>query len=232
MFIFPIVKKVLNPIIPFYKRWKHNRLAKQYGSLGNNVIVAKNSKLVTKNLYLDDFVIIQSHNNFISHKGRLFVKKYSVISSGCIIIPGSHQLKVGVPFWLATREHIGDAENDIHIGEDCWIGAGSILLPGVNIGRGCVIGAGSVVTKDIPDYAVAVGSPARIIATKFSFEDVVKHERSLYPVEERRSQEYLRNLYEHYFMDKSVIGDSELVQKDKETLVKYKSRYHIPDYSE
>lgn len=45
----------------------------------------------------------------------------------------------------------------------CWIGVNSVILPGVTIGRNVVIGANSVVNKDIPDFAVAVGSPARVI---------------------------------------------------------------------
>ncbi|QQL48363.1 sugar O-acetyltransferase [Mucilaginibacter ginkgonis] len=51
----------------------------------------------------------------------------------------------------------------ITIGDDCWIGGGSIICPGVIIGNRCVIGAGSVVTKDIPDDSLAVGNPARVI---------------------------------------------------------------------
>ncbi len=51
----------------------------------------------------------------------------------------------------------------ITIGDDVWVGGGSIILPGVTIGSNCVIGAGSVVTKDIPDNSMAVGNPARVI---------------------------------------------------------------------
>lgn len=54
-------------------------------------------------------------------------------------------------------------ERPITIGNDVWIGARVIILPGVHVGNGVVIGAGSVVTKDIPDYVVAAGNPARII---------------------------------------------------------------------
>lgn len=51
----------------------------------------------------------------------------------------------------------------ISINDNVWIGANSIILPGVHIGEHCMIGAGSVVTKNIPSYSVAVGNPARVI---------------------------------------------------------------------
>ena len=52
---------------------------------------------------------------------------------------------------------------DVRIGENTWIGAGAILLPGICIGKNTVIGAGSVVTHDIPDDVVAVGNPCRVL---------------------------------------------------------------------
>lgn len=51
----------------------------------------------------------------------------------------------------------------VHIGRGAWIGAGSTILPGVTVGKHAIVGAASVVTKDVPDYAVAVGNPARIL---------------------------------------------------------------------
>jgi maltose O-acetyltransferase len=51
----------------------------------------------------------------------------------------------------------------VSIGNDCWIGGNSVILPGIKIGDGCTIGAGSVVTKDIPDNSLAVGNPAKVI---------------------------------------------------------------------
>ena len=51
----------------------------------------------------------------------------------------------------------------VHIGRNCWIGAGAVIVPGVTIGDNTVIGAGSVVTKDIPANVVAVGNPCRVM---------------------------------------------------------------------
>lgn len=51
----------------------------------------------------------------------------------------------------------------VTIGDDCWIGGNVTIMPGVTIGQGCTVGAGSVVTRDIPDFSVAMGSPARVV---------------------------------------------------------------------
>jgi maltose O-acetyltransferase len=55
---------------------------------------------------------------------------------------------------------------DIVIGDNVWIGANAIILPGISIGANCVIGAGSVVTRSIPENSVAAGNPARVLKTK------------------------------------------------------------------
>lgn len=73
---------------------------------------------------------------------------------------------------LASAAHLLDPEErrkgyqynqPVHIGKNCWLGAGVIVVPGVSIGDDTVIGAGSVVTKDIPSGVVAVGNPCRVI---------------------------------------------------------------------
>ncbi len=57
----------------------------------------------------------------------------------------------------------GHIKNPISFGEDCWIGMGAIILPGVTIGDGVIIGAGSVVPNDLPPYTVAVGNPCKVV---------------------------------------------------------------------
>jgi len=57
----------------------------------------------------------------------------------------------------------GTVREGIVVGDDCWIGDRVIVLDGVTVGYGCVIGAGSVVTRDIPEYCIAVGNPARVV---------------------------------------------------------------------
>jgi acetyltransferase-like isoleucine patch superfamily enzyme len=64
---------------------------------------------------------------------------------------------------LLSDLKLSEATDPIIIGDDCWIGANSIVLPGVRIGNGCVIGAGSVVTKSFGDGLVIAGNPAKVL---------------------------------------------------------------------
>ncbi len=60
------------------------------------------------------------------------------------------------------------ASNGISIGHDTWIGHGAVIMPGVTIGNGAIVGSNAVVTKDVADFAIAVGVPARTIRQRFS----------------------------------------------------------------
>ena len=101
---------------------------------------------------------------------------------------------------------MNDKEEDVIIEEDVWVGANVTILKGVIIGRGCVIGANTLVNKSLPPYSVAVGCPARIIASKFSKEQIIKHEQVLYSENERFDMKTLDSLFTEFFVDKRHIG--------------------------
>lgn len=87
------------------------------------------------------------------------------------IYVGSHTLfgpnvvlaTAGHPMMPELRKHGIQYNMPIHIGENCWLGAGVIVVPGVTIGDNVVIGVSSVVTKDIPSNSVAMGTPCRVV---------------------------------------------------------------------
>lgn len=84
----------------------------------------------------------------------------------CHITDRNHVYKdINIPIWKQPSESPGA----VFIGEQTWLGFGVQVMPGVNIGKHCVIAAGSIVTKDIPDYSVAIGIPAKVIKT-YNFE--------------------------------------------------------------
>lgn len=114
----------------------------------------------------------------IAIENGLQIGKNCHIMGECIIDPGHCWLiTIGDRVTLAPRVHIlaHDASTKrmlgytligkVTIGNDVFIGAGSIILPNVTIGNKVIIGAGSVVTRSIPDNSIAVGNPAKIIST-------------------------------------------------------------------
>lgn len=109
-----------------------------------------------KNITLGKGVFINSGCRF-QDQGGITIGDGALIGHNVVIATLNHDLN--------PQERHSLIPSPVKIGNNVWIGAGSTILPGVTIGDNSVIGAGSVVTKDIPENAVTVGSPARVIKT-------------------------------------------------------------------
>lgn len=104
------------------------------------------------------------------------------IGDKVMIGPNVTLCTTGHPVYPLYREMVAHYSLPIHIGNNVWIGAHSVVLPGVTIGDNTVIGAGSIVTRDIPANVVAVGNPCRVMRE----------------ITERDSEYYFRNLMVDY----------------------------------
>jgi acetyltransferase-like isoleucine patch superfamily enzyme len=104
---------------------------------------------------------------------NIFINYHAVFLDTCLISIGSRTL-VGPNVAFYSAMHPVDPTirhgtrgpelgKEIHVGEDCWIGGNVVILPGVTIGKGSTVGAGSVVTKNVPEFTIVAGNPARII---------------------------------------------------------------------
>ena len=213
MFLNKRVKLLISEILPFINIVLIYRRIKSHYTLSPNLNYAETTQIGypflctnPKNVYLEENTRINPGCKIIIHTGRFLLKKYSVIAYGCTIVTGNHTPTVGIPQFILGHSHINDVENDVVIEEDVWCGANVTLLSGAHVGRGAVIGANSLVNKPIPPYAVVVGTPARIIASKFTLEQIMRHERKLYPENERLSYQYLSELFSIYYKGKSSLG--------------------------
>lgn len=88
---------------------------------------------------------------------HIYVGDHTMIGPNVTIASAGH------PILPELREKGYQFNMPVHIGKNCWIGAGVVIVPGINIGDNTVIGAGSIITKDIPANSVAVGNPCRVI---------------------------------------------------------------------
>ncbi|MCD8110440.1 MAG: sugar O-acetyltransferase [Clostridiales bacterium] len=88
---------------------------------------------------------------------HIYVGDYTMFGPNVTIATAGH------PILPELREQGYQYNMPVHIGRNCWLGAGVIVMPGINIGDNVVIGAGSIVTKDIPSNVVAVGNPCCVL---------------------------------------------------------------------
>ena len=88
---------------------------------------------------------------------HIYVGDYTMLGPNVVIATAGH------PILPELREQGYQYNAPVHIGKNCWLGAGVIVLPGITIGDNVVVGAGSVVTKDLPSGVVAVGNPCNIL---------------------------------------------------------------------
>jgi len=107
--------------------------------------------------------------------GSVHIGRNCVVMNGCLMMAaGGITIEDGA--LVAANVQLISNNNDlydrkiltckpVHLKKNCWIGAGSTVLPGVTVGENSVVGAASVVTKDVPDNCIAVGNPARVIKT-------------------------------------------------------------------
>ena len=128
----------------------------------NNLRIGKRTYLNgLENISFKDNVYISTDSKILtSEKTKIKIGNYVMIANNVMILGGNHNIsRTDIPMMLQGK----GKEGDIIIEDDVWIGAGSIILTGVTIGKGSVVAAGSVVTKDVAEYTIVGGNPAKFI---------------------------------------------------------------------
>lgn len=99
---------------------------------------------------------------------HIYVGDYTMFGPNVTVATAGH------PILPELRQQGYQYNAPVHIGKNCWLGSGVIVLPGVTIGDNVVVGAGSIVTKDLPDNVVAVGNPCKVLR------EVNEHDKEYY----------------------------------------------------
>ena len=135
-----------------------------------NVFPIDKIKSIGENVY--GALNIMSWNN--AEEGLIIGNYVSIADNVWFILGGNHNtLRVTtypVKRFLCGGGEVAGSKGPIVIGSDVWIGSHAMIMSGVTVGQGAVVAAGSIVTKDVPDYAIVAGNPARIIKYRFDME--------------------------------------------------------------
>lgn len=125
-----------------------------------------------KNVHLGNNVYFNFNATMVDDT-HIYIGDYTMLGPNVVIATAGH------PILPKLREKALQYNMPVHIGKNCWLGAGVIVLPGVTIGDNTVIGAGSVVTKDIPANVVAVGNPCKVLR------EISEHDKEFYYKDKR-----------------------------------------------
>ena len=131
-------------------------------SVGNYsvLVVAPSPSGKEGRLTVGNDTYIGEFNNIRAAGGEITIGNGCLISQHITIVSSNHLLQRNMPL---IKQDWSASNNFVHIEDDVWVGANSVILPGVTIHKGAVVAAGSIVTKDIPEYAIVAGNPAKIL---------------------------------------------------------------------
>ena len=139
-------------------------------TIGNNVIIRPSTGLYANpgvKLDIGNNVEIGNHSTIAAHHG-IIIEDDVLTGPHVFIADYNHAYRnVGLPIW--KQGEYAPTNSKVIIGKGSWLGTNVVIVGNVHIGKHCVIGANSVVTKDIPDYSVAAGIPAKVIK-RYDFE--------------------------------------------------------------
>ena len=131
-----------------------------YSSIGKGTVLVACKKTRESKIIVGEHTYIGEYNNLRAADGIILIGNNCLISQFVTMVTANHLAKKGIPI---SKQPWYSAKGLISIGNDVWIGAGATILPDVLVADGAVIGAGAVVTKNVPENAIVVGNPARIL---------------------------------------------------------------------
>lgn len=133
------------------------------GICGGSVLAFGDARNGFGNIAIGKGTWIGEYNNLRAGGGNILVGQNCLISQLCTLVASNHGVARNVPVIDQPPE---PGRSGVTIGDDVWLGAGVTVTPGVRVGTGAVLGAGSVLTKNVPDYEIWAGVPAKKIGER------------------------------------------------------------------
>lgn len=165
---------------------------RKFGFIAKSVILSPPFFCHTRNVYIYDKVGIGPYAHLSTPNAKIVFKGNTSVAEHLTIHTGNHARVIGrFVSDITDKDKPSGYDHDVIIEKDVWIGSNVTILAGVHVGRGVTIAAGAVVNKDMPPYSIVGGVPAKVLKFYWTIDQILEHEATLYPENERYSREEL-----------------------------------------
>jgi len=137
------------------------------------------SNILYKNISLGDDVYLGPGATLSASDSKIVIGNKVMFGPNVTIMSGDHNVTEIGEYMYDVEYKLPENDQPVFIENDVWIGTGAVILKGVTIGKGSIIAAGSLVNKDVEEYTIVAGIPAKFIKYRFEEDDLEIHRRQM-----------------------------------------------------
>lgn len=197
-----LIESIISKIIHRYRKYQYKNITLTSTVRPNVKVYNQDNLVMGRNTNIDNGALI------MNTRARFIMKDNSGAAIGLTVVTGNHLSVKGKLFKMVTNRDKDildvnhELDKDVIVEEDVWIGSNVTLLSGAHINRGAIVGSGSIVRTSIPPYSMVIGNPAKVIGFRFTPEEIIEHEKLLYPENQRLTLIKLERNYKKYYTDR------------------------------
>lgn len=209
-----LIGSFVNKIIAVFSLWSTKQISTTFAHFGSrsrvgfpflisgvNVYDDYENPAQAKNIHIGNGVSLGVGITMFATRAKIYIGDKTFTGPNVTIMTGDHPFDIKGAYMAdnmknklsAAGHDITPYDADVRIDEDVWIGCNVTILKGVHIGRGSIIAAGSVVTKSFPPYSIVGGVTSKLLKYRWTIDEIIEHEKMLYPSDKRLTREYLEN---------------------------------------
>lgn len=150
-----------------------------FKKIGKNVFFSPYSSFSYSTIEIGNDVFIGPGARFNASVSGITISDKVMFGPNVTIRGGDHRMDVVGRYMFDVKEKLPENDLPVFIHTDVWVGANATILKGVTVGEGAVIAAGALVNKDVPEYSIVGGVPAKQIGSRFDDSDILQHKTKL-----------------------------------------------------
>ena len=173
--LFKLLAKLSFFIHKLIRRVKMHVYKFAFKNAGKNFVFDPNDSFSYSTISVGDYVFIGPGAKFSASVSSIIIGNKVMFGPNVTMMGGDHNTTQIGRFMYDVHEKLPENDIPIVIEDDCWIGAGAIILKGVTIGTGTIVAAGAVVTRSTLPYSIVAGNPAHLIKMRFEGDELERH---------------------------------------------------------